>query len=45
MLSYGVAAAHLAYRTFVTGEQDTLLSKATLGVVAPTVLGLNYYAK
>lgn len=32
------------YRTFVTGEQDTLMSKGTVCVVGPTVMALNYMA-
>ena len=32
LAAYGIAASHLAYRTFVTGEQDTLMSKATVAV-------------
>jgi hypothetical protein len=44
LASYCIAMTHGAYRTFVTGEQDTTLMKATMCVVAPTMIGLNYMA-
>ena len=41
---YCVSAAWLAYNVFVTGMQTTPLSQATVGVVFPIVIYLNYAA-